>query len=117
MYPEDKNASKFYCNFKIHKEHTPMQAPPPRPIISSLGSITENLGVFVKNQIREISTQHSTYLQDTPHFLRIVEKINKGPILSLNAMLVTSDIIGAFQNIPQEDGMECLYEVLEEREN
>ena len=32
-------------------------------------------------------------------------------------MLVTSDIIGAFQNIPQEDGMECLYEVLEEREN
>ena len=53
MDPEDKNASKFYCNFKIHKEHTPMQAPPPRPIISGSGSITENLGVFVENQIRE----------------------------------------------------------------
>ena len=30
-------------------------------------------------------------------------------------MLVTSDIIGAYQNIPQEDGIDCLFEVLEER--
>ena len=117
MDPEDKNASKFYCNFKIHKQHTPMQAPPPRPIISGAGSITENLGVFVENQIRDISTQHSTYLQDTPHFLRIVDKINKGPKLPLNALLVTSDIIGAYQNISQEDGIDCLFEVLEERED
>ena len=29
MDPENKNASKFYCNFKIHKGHTPMQVPPP----------------------------------------------------------------------------------------
>ena len=49
MDPEDKNASKFYCNFKIHKQHTPMHAPPPRPIISGSGSITENHGVFVEN--------------------------------------------------------------------
>ena len=52
MDSKEKSASQFYCNFKIHKEHTPMQAPLPRPIISGLGSITENLGVFVKNQIR-----------------------------------------------------------------
>ena len=32
-------------------------------------------------------------------------------------MLVTSDIIGAYQNIPQEDGLNCLFEVLEERQN
>ena len=115
MDPEDKTPSKFYCNFKIHKQHTPMTAPPPRPIISGSGSITENLGVFVENQIREISTQHSTYLQDTPHFLRVVQKKNKGPRLPLKAMLVTSDIIGAYQNIPQEDGIDCLFEVLEER--
>ena len=117
MDPEDKTTSKFYCNFKIHKQHAPMTAPPPRPIISGSGSITENLGVFVENQIREISTQHSTYLLDTPHFLRVVQKINKGPRLPLNAMLVTSDIIGAYQNIPQEDGIDCLFEVLEERKN
>ena len=32
-------------------------------------------------------------------------------------MLVTSDIIDAYQNIPQEDGIDCLFEVLEERKN
>ena len=39
------------------------------------------------------------------------------PRLPLNAMIVTSDIIGAYQNIPQEDGIDCLFEVLEERKN
>ena len=30
-------------------------------------------------------------------------------------MVVTSDIIGAYTNIPQDDGSACLLEVLEER--
>ena len=43
MNPDNKNPGKFYCNFKIHKPHTPMTTPPPRPIISGSGSITENI--------------------------------------------------------------------------
>ena len=34
MDPSDNNPAKFYCNFKIHKQHIPMKAPPVRPIIS-----------------------------------------------------------------------------------
>ena len=68
MNPEDKHRGKFYCYFKIHKPHTPMTTPPPRPIISGSRSITENIGIYVENQINEIATQHKTYLQDTPHF-------------------------------------------------
>ena len=30
-------------------------------------------------------------------------------------MLVTSDVTGAYQNIPQQDGIDCLQEALEER--
>ena len=30
-------------------------------------------------------------------------------------MIVTSDVTGAYQNIPQEDGINCLHEALEER--
>ena len=117
MNPEDKNAAKFYCNFKIHKPHTPMTPPPPRPIISGSGSITENLGVFVEKHIREISYQHQSYLQDTPHFLRIINKINMGPKLPRNAMIATTDVTGAYQNIPQQDGLDCLHEALEERDD
>ena len=32
-------------------------------------------------------------------------------------MLVTSDITNAYHNIPQEDGSDCLREVLDQREN
>ena len=115
MDQEEKNAAKFYCNFKIHKPHTPMTPPPPRPIISGSGSITENLGVYVEKHINFISTQHQSYIKDTPHFLRIIHKINMGPKLPKNTMIATTDLTGAYQNIPQQDGLECLHEALEER--
>ena len=41
--------------------------------------------------------------------------MNQGPKLPNNAMIVTSDIVGAYQNIPQKDGLLSLHEALEER--
>ena len=115
MNPEDKTPSKFYCNFKVHKNHKEMEAPPVRPIISGSGSITENISLFIEHHIKDISTKHMSYLQDTPHFLRIIDKLNQGKKLPNNAMIVTADITGAYQNIPQEDGSKCLGEALDER--
>ena len=115
MDPSDKNPSKFYCNMKIHKAHEDI--PPVRPIVSGLGSITENIGVYVEHHINKISTTHTSYLQDTPHFLRIINKINSGPKLQQNSMAVTTDITGAYTNISQYDGSECLLEALEERKD
>ena len=116
MDPRDQNPAKFYCIFKVHKNHVPPETPPVRPIISGSGSITENVGVFIEHHIKEISSKHKSYLKDTPHLLRIIDKINKGPTLPENSILSTTDIIGAYQNIPQNDGLECLQEVLEERQ-
>ena len=113
MDPSDKNSSKFYCNMKIHKAHEII--PPVRPINSGSGSITENIEVYVEHHINQISTTHPSYLQDTPHFLRIVNKTNNGPKLPSNSMLVTTDITGAYTNITQDDGSECLLEALEEK--
>ena len=81
MDPTDKKLSKFYMTFKVHKPHQPMTAPPPRPIISGSGSITENIGAYVEYHIKDIANKHTSYLQDTPHFLRIISQINKGPNL------------------------------------
>ena len=47
-----------------------------------------------------IATQHQSYLQDTPHLLRMLEKINQCTTLPSNAMLVTTDAIGLYLNIP-----------------
>ena len=65
MDPSDKNLSKFYCNFKIHKPHDPLGTPPVRPIISGSGSITENISIYVEHYIKEISMQHRAFRQDT----------------------------------------------------
>ena len=118
MNLEDKNPSKLYFNFKIHKPHAFITTPPPRPIISRSGSITENIVIFVEKHINELLTHHTSYLQDIPHFLRIIEEEeNEGAKLPLNSMIVTSDLTGAYQNIQQEDGIKCLNEALEDRVN
>ena len=78
MSPLNKNVGRFYCNFKVHKPHQIMKAPPERPIVSSCGSITENIGKYVQYHINPLANQHETYLKDTPDFLREIEKINEG---------------------------------------
>ena len=65
----------------------------------------------------ELSTKHQSYIQDTPHFLRLIDKVNKGPKLPPNTLLLTSDITSAYHNIPQDDGSQCLREELETRDN
>ena len=44
MCPDSKTASKFYCNFKIHKPHN--HIPPVRPIVNGSGSNFENPVIF-----------------------------------------------------------------------
>ena len=91
--------------------------PPERAIISGSGFITENISIYVDHHIKNLATQHPSFLQDTPHLLRIIHKINEVLKLPENAMLVTTDVIGAYLNIPQEAGSAILKEALEERED
>jgi hypothetical protein len=117
MNPEDMDAAKFYCNFKVHKEHEPMTAPPPRPIISGSNSITKNIGTFVEHHIHQVAKQHDTYLQDSPHFLRDIRKLNRETQLEDNDILVTLDVKALFTNILHQDGLDSLKLSLEGRYN
>ena len=112
MCPDSKTMSKFYCNFKVHKEYE--HIPPVRPIISGSGSLLENPSKFVDYHIKDLATKHETFLEDTPDFLRKVEELNKKVILPENALLVTIDIIGLVTNIPQEEGIITTEEALNE---
>ena len=84
MSAKYKNAGKFYCIIKLHKEHIIWQASAPRPIISGSGSIIQNIGNYSEHEIRNLVNKHKSYLQDTPHFIRHVEEIN--------SILVATDI-------------------------
>ena len=117
MDPVDKHPGKFYCTFKVHKKHNEGSVPPERPIISGSGSITENISLFVDHHIKNIATQHSSYLQDTPDFLRHIDTVNQGDPLPENALLVTMDVSALFTNISHIEGLQCTREALNEREN
>ena len=117
MLSDEKEAAKFYCTFKVHKKHEPMTAPPPRPIVSDSGSVTENISGFVDYHIKDIAKEHPSYLQDTPDFLRYLEKINQGPGLEEDQILVTWDVVGLYNNIIHKEGLESLQEGLETRNN
>ena len=65
MIPDDCEAARFYCNFKVHKPQLPGTPPPVRPIISGSGSITEEIGQFVDDHIKEVATKHPSFLQNT----------------------------------------------------
>ena len=118
MNPEDRDFGRFYLNFKVHKEHTPMFAPPPRPIVSVSGSFAENIGVFVEHHIKDLVWKHSDILEDTPDFLRTLETdINQGLKLSSNSILASIDVQALFTNIPGEESLKCLTESLDERIN
>ena len=105
MIPDEKKAGRFYINFTVHKEHDHL--PPPRPIISGSGSITENLGTFIEHHIKDIATKHEAYIQDTPDFLRAIDKINKGEILPPKTHIVTWDVRALFTNILHKEGHHC----------
>ena len=117
MLADEKEAAKFYCTFKVHKKHEPMTAPPPRPIVSGSGSVTENIATFVEYHIKDIAKEHEAYLQDTPDFLRYVEKVNNEQGLEDDHILVTWDVVGLYNNILHEEGLESLNEALETRNN
>ena len=115
MDPNDKDLARFYCNFKVHKTYEAKTAPPPRPIVSGSGSMTENVSLFVQHHIHNLSKTHPSYLTDTPDFLRTIETINEGPNLPCNAMLVSMDATALFDNIPHSEGLETMEEALNER--
>ena len=114
MDPSDKGLARFYQLFKVHKQHEPGATSPESPIVSGSGCITENISKYVQHHIRDLSTDHPSYVQDTPDMLRCLEDIGELPA---NATVVTCDVGALYTNIPQDFGTDCVKEKLEIRNN
>ncbi|PIK62510.1 hypothetical protein BSL78_00516 [Apostichopus japonicus] len=72
--------------------------PPCRPIISGIGTLTEHLSGYMDSVLNPLLTHIPSYIQDTTHFLRILNTIQALPI---NSLLVTMDVSSLYTNIPQ----------------
>ena len=65
--------------------------------------------------LKEVANQHSTYLQDTPDFLREIEALNKKKVLPPHSILVTIDVSALYTNIPQNEGLDAVREALDDQ--
>ena len=114
MNPMDKKPGKFYCNFKVHKEHRVGYAPPVRPIVSGSGSILENIGQFITFHLKKVANKHRTFIQDTPDFLRKAEDFNNSGSLPENAIVVTLDVSALYTNMEKDESIEAVKNTLAE---
>ena len=96
LYRENPRTSNLYLLPKIHKANNPG-----RPIINSIGSITEPLSAYVDQILRKYSKKCESYIKDTSHFLNIVKDIKTEE----GAILCTIDVSALYTNIPHKEGI------------
>ena len=113
MNPKGKPYVRFYCTYKVHKQHLPPQTSPERPLISASGSCLEDIGKYVQHHIKDIGTSHDSYLKDNPIFLNL---INENTIFPDYTILVTMDISALYTNIPHDEGLNYMEETLNEKD-
>ena len=71
-----KRHHSFIVNLTSTSPKTIYHIPRVRPIVSGSGSIVENLSKFVDFYLKDLANKHKSYIQDTPDFIRQVEKLN-----------------------------------------
>ena len=116
MVPLEPCAARAYGMPKAHKD-TPegKTLPPLRLVISGCGSSTEMASHFVDFYCKQIPPQLPSYIQDTPHLLRMIKDINSQGLQPEEAILVTIDVVGLYPNIPQDEGLKAFEEYISDK--
>jgi hypothetical protein len=113
MVPPAPCAARAYGMPKAHKEIPEGKTLPPlRLVISGCGSTTENSSAFVDFYCKEIPSKLPSFIQDTPHILRILDELNSRGCQPDEAIPVTIDVVGLYPNIPQDEGKEAFQEFI-----
>jgi hypothetical protein len=106
LIPEKPGEARAYGMPKAHKAVPEgKKIPPVRLVISGCGSTTESASLFVDHHTKHIPTQLPSYIQDTPDFLRLLERENRAGKQNNGAFPVTIDVVGLYPNIPQAEGL------------
>ena len=78
--------------------------PPFRPIISGIGSLTENRSAYVSKTLQPFLPKIPCYIQDTTQFPNCMQKIKSVPH---NAPIVSMDVKALYNSIPHSDGIKA----------
>ena len=110
LVPEPR-IGRFYLLPKVHKR---LHCVPGRPVISNCGFYTENISAFLDHHLQPLSKCVQSYIKDTNDFLCKLRGLKDLPS---DFLLCTVDVVGLYPNIPHEDGLCALRNVLEKRKH
>ncbi|KAJ1161203.1 hypothetical protein NDU88_001690 [Pleurodeles waltl] len=81
-----------------------------RPIVSTVGALTEPLSKYVENFLSPRVAQLPAYIRDTSHIIAKLEGHSFNPNIQL---LVTMDIEALYTNIPQQEAWQAVASLFE----
>ena len=95
---------------KVHKE-----GHPGRPVVSSIDSPTSKISEYVDFHLQPYTNTIKSHIKDTNHFLTELEKIPTSQ--SKESHLVTLDVRSLYTNIPNEEGINVIKNLLHRTRN
>ena len=101
--PDEVRPARIYFLLKVHKN--PMGI---RPIVSSVNYATENLSQLVDIWLQPLMKNLPSFIQDTSHFIKMIE----GRQLPQNCLLASIDVTSLYTNIVHEDGIKATIKAL-----
>ena len=93
--------------FDIARQHGIV--PPSRPIVSSIGMLTEHLSGYIDTLLQPLMCFIPSFIQDTTDFLN---KLSSLPILPDGTLMVTMDVTSLYTNIPHDEGTTACHNLL-----
>ena len=107
--PSSPSPAKLYGNPKAHKtSREDLGIPPLREIVSCSGSNTEGLGKLVDSVTRPVDEACDSFLQDTPHLLRLIEELNAAGPQPAGTIIFSLDVVALYPSVPTSRGPEVL---------
>ena len=78
--------------------------PAGRPIVSGIGTLTENISGFIDSILQRLMLFIPSYIKDTTEFINKLASIKT---ISSDVLLVTMDVTSLYTNIPHVDGVDA----------
>ena len=118
MVPAELRPGRLYGLVKDHKPADPVTGIPPlREVVSGSGSVTEYISSFVDHHLKPEVKKLPSFIEDTPDFLREVERRNSLGNLPPHAIPVSMDVVALYPNVPWKEGLEAMELAGERRED
>ena len=95
---------------KVHKEGNPG-----RPLVSSIDSPTSKISEYVDFHLQPYTKTIKSHLRDTNHFLTELAKVPATE--SKDSFLVTLDVRSLYTNIPNEEGISTIRNLLQRHQS